>query len=602
MSYQYPDVGAFYDGVNATTFVVWAPHRQHVDVLIDRVPYAMEMDERGYWKTTVRGVGPGARYLFTIDRQQSLPDPASLSQPEGVHGPSAVATRDYEWSDDLWKGLAPANMIIYELHVGTFTHEGDFDGVISRLPHLKELGVNTIELMPVAQFPGDRNWGYDGVFPFAVQHSYGGAAGLKKLVDRAHREGVAVVLDVVYNHQGPEGNYLAAYGPYFTDKYKTAWGTAINFDDAGCDGVRHFYWQNAIMWLDNFHVDGLRLDAAHAILDLSAVHFLGGLRTVTDELQRRSGMTKVLIAECDLNDPRYINPPSRGGYGMDGQWVDEFHHALHALLTGEKNGYYEDFGDAEHLRKSLKSSYVYTGEYSKHRKRHFGASSDLNPYSQFVAFVQNHDQVGNRMLGDRLASQVSFEALKLAAGAYLLSPHIPMLFMGEEYGEKTPFQYFVSHTDAALVEAVREGRRKEFSYFGWEGEIPDPQSEDTFRKCVLSWEHESDADAAVLLGCYRWLIRFRKSREAMRGVDRTSLALYPPNNNVICFERKFEDDRVLVTLNFSKGREVFSSPSHPRLKKIFDSSSRHWNGPGEESMEVGTSVGLNPESAVIFEL
>lgn len=494
-------------------------------------------------------------------------------------------------------------MVIYELHVGTFTRSHDFEGVIQKLPYLKTLGINAIELLPVAQFPGSRNWGYDGVYPFAVQDSYGGAKALKKLVNAAHHSGIAVVLDVVYNHQGPEGNYLGAYGPYFTDKYKTGWGQAINFDDAWCDGVRNYYWQNALMWLDEFHIDGLRLDAVHAIWDFSAYHFIEVLSARTRALEQRSGCRKVLIAEFDLNNPRYVLPPQKGGLGLDGQWVDEFHHALHALVTGEVDGYYEDFGQTDHLARSLRDSYVYTGQYSVHRKKHFGRHPQGTTYDQFVVFIQNHDQTGNRMLGDRLSTLVSPEAVKLAAAAYLLSPHVPMLFMGEEYGEKNPFQYFISHTDEKLVELVREGRKKEFSYFKWEGEVPDPQSEKTFQQCVLSWSVEDSAEAKNLFAFYRHLIGMR-NRPALKGTARDSLKVLSAEGSVICVERQAQNDYVLIVLNFNTQPTTYMLPIGFPVKKILDSASTAWNGPGAVdhiTVEPGTAVDLFPQSAQIFE-
>ena len=606
MTYQYPDVGAFYEGNNQTSFIVWAPDREHLDVVVEDKIFPMAKDERGYWRVTLADVPPGTAYFIRINKKNTFPDPASLSQPHGVHGPSVVADRFYSWTDSSWKGIPLGDMIIYELHVGTFTASGNFDGVISKLDYLKSLGINAIELMPVAQFPGERNWGYDGVFPFAVQHSYGGYAGLKKLVDEAHNHDIAVILDVVYNHQGPEGNYFSAYGPYFTDKYKTFWGDAINFDDAGCDGVRHFYWQNALMWLSEFHIDGLRMDAVHAIWDFSAKNFVEVLREKVAALESQTGRKKVTIAEFDLNNPRYIDPLSRGGYGLDGQWMDEFHHALHSLVTGEVNGYYEDFGEPYHFAKSLKDSYVYTGEYSKQRKKHFGKLPKGNPYSQFVVFAQNHDQVGNRLSGERLTQQLSFEGLKLTAASFLLSPHVPMLFMGEEYGEKNSFQYFISHTDEKLVTQVREGRKKEFSYFKWSGEVPDPQGEDTFRQCILSWDHDRDPKAKMLLAYYKFLIHFRKAKVAMKGVERDSVTVLPVSGEaIISFERRFQNDYVLVVLNFSKHKADFDLPLSQPLKKIFDSSTVEWSGPGEitpRQLKGNKPFTMNPQSAVIFEL
>lgn len=598
MSYFYPNVGAFYHDSDKTSFVVWAPLADVVEVVVDKRAFPMKKDERGYWSVTREPVRPGARYRFRLDGGDALPDPASLFQPDGVHGDSEVVDRHFVWSDHEWKGLDPRDMILYELHTGTFTARGDFDGIREKFAHLRELGINTIELMPVAQFPGTRNWGYDGVFPFAVQSSYGGAQGLKNLINAAHGEGIAVVLDVVYNHLGPEGNYLGAYGPYFTPKYRNFWGESLNFDDAWCDGVRHFYWQNALMWLDEFHIDGLRLDAVHAIWDFSAVHFISELSAKVRALEEKTGRRKVLIAEIDLNNPRYIATPEKGGYGLDAQWIDEFHHALRALVTGQRDGYYEDFGTPDHLRKALRDSYVFTGEYSVHRKKTFGTSATDHPYDQFVVFGQNHDQVGNRLLGDRLSTLVSFEGLKLVAGAVLLSPHIPMLFMGEEFGEKNPFQYFISHTDEELVNAVREGRKREFSYFNWKGEVPDPQSPDTFRACVLSWR--DDAEARALFSFYRELITFRKNRIAMRGTSRSSIQVYPDTGNVVLYQRVYEGDRIFITLNFEKSDIRFQLPESGR--RIFDSASAKWNGPGKEPDDTREHDQLlYPESIAIFE-
>jgi len=559
----------------------------------------MQRDERGYWSLKADHAAPGTRYRFRLDDQPALPDPASISQPDGVHGDSEVLDRSFPWTDHDWHGIEPREMIIYEIHTGTFTKEGSFDGIRSKLSHLSTLGVNALEIMPVAQFPGRRNWGYDGVFPFAVQNNYGGATGLKQLVDEAHSAGIAIILDVVYNHQGPEGNYFANFGPYFTDKYKSFWGQSVNFDDAWSDGVREFYWQNALMWLDEFHIDGLRLDAVHAIHDFSADHFIAGLSRRVRELESRTGRRKVLIGEIDLNDPRYIAKPQQCGYGLDAQWVDEFHHAMHSVLTGEKDGYYEDFGTTDHLRKSLRDSYVYTGGYSVHRKRTFGVSASQHPYSQFVVFSQNHDQVGNRLRGDRLSTHLSFEAHKLAAAAVLLSPHIPLLFMGEEYAEKNPFQYFISHTDPSLVELVRDGRRKEFLYFNWRGEVPDPQSEETFRECVLTWNDSTEAKK--VFSFYQLLIKFRRTRIAMQGVERNSVRVLPDGGDLVIFERRNQDDRLLVMLNFSRSGSTFILPASGRV--LIDSAAGTWNGPaGSRPDEPVNELYIHPESAIVVEL
>jgi maltooligosyltrehalose trehalohydrolase len=588
-------IGAFYSEVK-TSFTVWAPNHKAVELFLNGQLFSLTKDDFGYWQTDVENVKPGDNYTYRIDNGGQIPDPASLYQSKGVHGPSAVVDRNFAWNDDQWRGLSLAEMIIYELHVGTFTNEGTFDGVISKLDYLNSLGVNTIEIMPVSQFPGDRNWGYDGVFPFAVQNSYGGLLGLKRLVDACHQNGIAVLLDVVYNHLGPEGNYLEFYGPYFTEKYKTGWGKALNFDDAYCDGVRNFFMQNATMWLDEFHIDGLRLDAVHAIWDFSAVHFIEQLRSA---VKSRTEKKKVLIAELDLNNPRYINPSAEGGYQLDGQWTDEFHHALHSLLTNETDGYYEDFGDISHLERAYRDCYVYTGQYSKHRKKHFG-KTPTNTYDQFVVFAQNHDQVGNRLFGDRLSQTLSFEQLKLAAAAYLLSPHVPMLFMGEEYGEKNPFQYFISHSDEKLIQAVREGRKKEFEYFGWKEGIPDPQSEKTFFACKLSWAITSDQHAETLLNYYRFLIHFRKTRTAMKGISRESLRLLPSQDKVVSFVRSFENDAVTVILNFSNQEAVYNAPFLQDRINLLDSSSLQWGG--KEPFEFSDNkIKIASHSVLVFE-
>lgn len=589
---------------NKCVFTVWAPVCKKVELMIGGSVHSLKRTDSGYWSISIENVEVGTLYNFRLDGEKILPDPASRWQPKGVHGPSAVIDYAYPWTDDSWSGIPLEEMIIYELHVGTFSREGTFQGVVKKLDYLKELGVNTIELMPISQFPGNRNWGYDGVYPFAVHHDYGGAIGLMELVNEAHSRGIAVILDVVYNHQGPEGNYIGEFGPYFTDKYKTGWGKAINFDDAFCDGVRSYYWQNASMWLENFHIDGLRLDAVHAIWDFSARHFIEVLSEKTRQIETVSRRKKILIAEFDLNNPRYISPRSKGGYGLDGQWVDEFHHAVHALVTGEVDGYYEDFGTIEHLIESFKNSYVYTGQYSKHRKKHFGVHPEQNPYSQFVAFVQNHDQIGNRMLGDRITTQLSFEGLKLIAAALLLSPHVPLLFMGEEYGEKNPFQYFVSHTDETLVGMVREGRKKEFSYFGWQGDVPDPQNEETFIRCKLSWKQD-DGEHAILFSFYKFLIAFRKERIAMKGYERKNVnVIRIPERDIIGIERTFQSDYLLIFFNFEKNVARFSYPDLVGLKIIFDSSAPHWKS---DRTEIPTfnltkdSVVMGPESVIIFE-
>ncbi|MGV3585923.1 MAG: malto-oligosyltrehalose trehalohydrolase, partial [Adhaeribacter sp.] len=438
---------------------VWAPKAQQVAVALpDNITLPLQDEEFGYWSAKTYQLEPGDTYQFILDDDKKLPDPASLSQPEGVHGPSqALAIKNFAWTDTAWKNIPLGDYILYELHTGTFTPEGTFAALEEKLDYLIKLGVNAIEIMPVVQFPGSRNWGYDGVFPYAVQDSYGGAAGLQHLVDVCHQKGIAVILDVVYNHLGPEGNYLGEYGHYFTDKYNTPWGPALNFDDAWCDGVRQYFVENLLMWFRDFHIDAVRMDAVHAIKDFSPTHILREMKQLVNQLMQETGRTHYMIVELDLNDTRFINPLEEQGYGMDAQWIDEFHHALRVTATGENTGYYADFSGIQHLAKTYQDAYVYDGQYSPHRNKTFGIKAENNPGEQFIVFSQNHDQVGNRMLGERTSTLTTYEMQKLLAAAVIVSPYLPMLWMGEEYSEPNPFLYFVSHTDPELAEAVRKG-------------------------------------------------------------------------------------------------------------------------------------------------
>ncbi|MBD3257427.1 malto-oligosyltrehalose trehalohydrolase, partial [candidate division GN15 bacterium] len=578
-------LGARY-GPEHTDFTVWAPLRNHVELLLTgpkERTVAMERDDRGYWRTRVDNLPAGASYRFRLDGADSWPDPASAYQPDGVHDASAVVDHDsFAWSDDGWTGMALRDMVQYELHVGTFTEAGTFDAVIERLDNLKQLGVSAIELLPVAQFPGSRNWGYDGAYPFAVQNSYGGPDGLKRLVDACHARGMAVVLDVVYNHLGPEGNYLGQYAPYFTDKYRTPWGQAINFDDAWSDGVREYFIQNALYWFDIYHIDALRLDAIHGIFDFSARHILAEMTDRVNELAQKHGRQYILIAESDLNDVRVIRERSHGGYAVPAQWSDDFHHSVHTLLTDENKGYYADFGNLADLVKALNDGFVYDWRYSQYRRRHHGSSSLDIPAERFVVFLQNHDQVGNRMLGERLSHLVSFEAAKLAAAVMLVSPYVPMLFMGEEYAETSPFYYFVSHGDPDLVEAVRNGRKEEFRSFGWEQEPPDPQSEATFAASRLRWELQFEGEHKVMRDFYRQLIAYRRTIPALLSLDKQkSEAVLGEQSRTVGLHRTQSPQEILCLFNFS---EQSSHWTNDRLRssarKIMDSSISMWNGPG----------------------
>ena len=494
-------------------FRVWSPHSDRVDLVVDDNEIAMTGNDDGWWESD-REREAGMRYGFSLDAGPVLPDPRSESQPDGVHARSRVVDHTtFDWSDDDWEGVELRGSILYELHVGTFTADGTFDAAIARLPHLVELGVDAVELMPVAEFPGRHGWGYDGVDLFAPHHAYGGPDGLKRLVDACHASGLGVILDVVYNHLGPDGNYLARFGPYFSDRHQTHWGPGVNFDGTGSHEVRRFVLDNAAMWFTDYHIDGLRLDAVHAISDDSPTHILGELAVETEQLSARLGRPLLLIAESDENDPRYVRDRVDGGMGLDGVWADGWHHALHALFTGERAGYYEDFGRFEDLETALRQAWVYAGTFSPHRGRVHGESPEGLPGDRFIVFAQNHDQVGNRAVGRRSSALMSEGRLRVAAALLLTGPFTPMLFQGEEWGASTPFLYFTDHEDTDLGRAVSEGRRREFSQFGWDpDEVPDPQAEETFTRSKLDWDEAGQGSHAELLAWHRLLIELRKSR------------------------------------------------------------------------------------------
>ncbi|MCA9401248.1 MAG: malto-oligosyltrehalose trehalohydrolase, partial [Candidatus Omnitrophica bacterium] len=471
-------IGAWYQSDQTCTFTVWAP--KHKQLYLKTCPpveklHPMRPLGDGYWQLNIP-IKPQTDYSYHSPKMGDQPDPASFQQPHGVHGPSRVIDHNsFVWDDGAWKGIPIREMIIYELHVGCFHLSQKFNGIIERLDDLKELGVNTIELMPIAQFPGTRNWGYDGVNLFAVQNSYGHPDDLKDLINICHKKGFAVILDVVYNHLGPEGNSLHLYGPYFTNKKRTPWGRAINFDDKFHEQVRHYFFENARYWLDTFHFDGLRLDAVQAIFDSTDEPFLAQLADTVDQLSETNSKVYALIAESDMNDRTIVEQRESRGLGLHASWSDDFHHALHALLTGERNGYYQDFGGWKEVAQVYRDPHVLNGCYSTFRKNTHGTPADDLDVAKFIVYLQNHDQVGNRILGERLSSILSFEELKLAAGCLLLSPYTPMLFMGEEYGENNPFLYFTDHADQYVIEGVRRGRRRDAKAFQWKGTPPDPQ-------------------------------------------------------------------------------------------------------------------------------
>jgi maltooligosyltrehalose trehalohydrolase len=498
-------------------FRVWAPRPKRVDLLLGERRLRMEPSRGGWWQLRVEEVGPGADYAFSLDEGPPRPDPRSAFQPAGIDGPSRLVDDDvFTWTDAGWRGMPLVGAVLYELHVGTFSASGTFDGAIEHLDHLVRLGVDMIEVMPVVEFSGRRGWGYDGVDLFAPHHGYGGPDGLKRLIDACHARRLGVVMDVVYNHLGPAGNYLAEFGPYFSDRHRTDWGEAVNFDGPGSAEVRRFVVDNALMWLRHYHCDGLRLDAVHAIVDESATHILEALACEVDALSAQLRRPLLLIAESDRNDPKLVRSRDAGGYGLDAAWADDWHHALHAALTGESSGYYADFGALAMLAKALRQAWVYDGIWSKYRGRIQGRAPLGMSGRQFVVSTQTHDQVGNRAAGERSSALMSGGRLRVAAALLLTSPFVPMLFQGEEWGTHNPFQYFTDHADPELGRAVSEGRRGEFAGFGWRPEdVPDPQDPATFERSKLDWSAVSRDAHAGLLTWYRELIALRRRFPAL---------------------------------------------------------------------------------------
>ncbi|MBW4487337.1 MAG: malto-oligosyltrehalose trehalohydrolase [Trichocoleus desertorum ATA4-8-CV12] len=606
-------VGAHYLGDARCQFTVWAPLHQQVAVKLlapNQQILPMRSLEYGYWQVTAEGVEPGTRYVYQWAGEAGeieRPDPASHLQPEGVHGPSEVVDQSaYAWTDAGWSGIAQEDLIIYELHIGTFTPEGTFEAAIAHLPRLKELGITAIEIMPVAQFPGERNWGYDGVYPYAVQNSYGGPEGFKRLVDACHQQGLAVILDVVYNHVGPEGNYLGDFGPYFTKKYGGDWGEALNFDDAYSDGVTDYFLDNALYWLETFHIDGLRLDAVQGIFDLGAKHFLDELSDRVQLLSQQQGRNLFLIAESDLNDVRIIRPKERGGYALAAQWCDDFHHSLHTLLTGEQHNYYQDFGRCQDLEKSLREGFVYSGQYAPHRKRRHGNSSAAEPAEKFIVYIQSHDQVGNRMLAERLPKLTSFEGLKLAAGTILLSPYLPMLFMGEEYGEEAPFFYFISHSDPELIEMVRRSKEEEFKKVDVAGDSYDPQAAATFQNSKLNWEQQYTGKHQVLWAFHQHLINLRRAHPALKQLDKHHLEVSSREADKLLLMRRYaEESQVFLVINFGDRAATFAADSHSQnWQKILDTAEPKWLGAGStlpEKLAAYESAQIPAQTFALYE-
>jgi maltooligosyltrehalose trehalohydrolase len=605
------DLGAIWLRDGRCRFRVWAPLSEQVQLHVlspeDRV-VPMQTQTRGYHQVVLDDVVPGTWYRYRLASGRERPDPASGFQPEGVHGPSEIGERGFPWEDRHWHGIPMEDYILYEIHVGTFTPDGTFDSIIRQLDTLIHLGITALELMPVGEFPGNRNWGYDGAYLFAPKSSYGGPQALKRLINACHKRDLAVVLDVVYNHLGPEGNYLPEFGHYFTDRYKTPWGRAVNFDDAHCDEVRHFLIENALYWITEFHVDALRLDAVHAILDHSALNFLEELAQAVHERATVLNRRVHAIAESALNDTRLIRSTELGGYGLDAQWNDDFHHSLHTLLTKESSGYYVDFGDFQHMAQAFSEGFVYSGRYSKNRQRRHGNSSRIIAPVKFVVYAQNHDQIGNRMLGERLSQLVSFEWLKLAAGAVLLSPFVPLLFMGDEYGEPAPFQYFVSHSQPELVEAVRRGRIREFANFNWAGTPPDPQDEATFQRSKLKLELVQIQPHRTLFDFHRELIRLRKTLPALAYLSKDNMDVTSFTDECVLMVRRWYDFNEVITLLNFNNRSVQLTGKLPTgsWRKKIDSEDERWMGNGitvPESFDatLDATLLLRPAAVVLLQ-
>ena len=532
------------------TFRVWAPLPKKVEVLVGENRFHMEAQDDGWWSAKVLSAKIGDDYGFILDGEGPFPDPRSTSQPNGAHQISRLVDENhFQWTDNKWQSPPLASAIIYELHIGTFTPGGTFLSTIERLDHLVALGITHIELMPVVEFPGNHGWGYDGVDLFAPHHTYGRLDDLKTLVDACHARGLGAILDVVYNHLGPSGNYLANFAPYFTRRYAPTWGEALNYDGPDSDNVRRFYCDNALMWLRNFHFDGLRLDAVHAIYDFSARHFLEQLKLEVEQLSAQLDRHLFLIAESDLNDPRLLWPRERGGFNLDAQWSDDFHHALHTVLTGEKNGYYSDFGTLGNLAKALQQAFVYDGKYSAHRRRRHGRPVEDLDGHRFLGYLQNHDQVGNRAHGERSSQLISLGKLKIGAALVLTSPFVPLLFQGEEWGASTPFLYFTDYQEPELAAAVGEGRCKEFAAFGWKTkEVPHPQARETFENSKLKWNELDGSPHTEILEWHKQLIHLRRAEKDLSDGEIKNVRVeFDKNNNWLVMER----GAISVACNFT---------------------------------------------------
>ena len=580
------------------TFSVWAPRCRSLELVIDARPSRpMREEGDGLFTITIDNVAAGARYQYRLDGERYRPDPVSRWQPEGVHGPSVIVDgAAFQWTDARFAGHALADLVFYELHVGTFTAAGTFEAVIPYLDGLADLGVTAIELMPIAEFPGSRNWGYDGVHLYAPQSTYGGPRGLRRLVDAAHARGLSVALDLVYNHLGPEGNYLAEYGPYFTDRYQTPWGSAVNFDGPDAAGVRRHVVENVRYWVREFHVDAFRLDAIHAIYDASPLHILTEIAEAARDEGRRLGRPVHVVAESHDNDRNLVRPPAEGGIGLGAQWSDDFHHAVHALLTRESTGYYADFGGPAQLARAIEEGFAFQGEPSGYFGRARGTPSADLPGERFVISMQNHDQVGNRALGDRLSTMLPFEAVKLAAALLFVTPALPLLFMGEEYGETAPVQYFTSFLDHDLTEAVRRGRSAEFARFAWARPIPDPDAPSTFVTSRLNHSLAGAPRHRELYQYYRLWLELRRAHPALGAAHKpgTRVTLDAAGEVLTVARPAPSGARVVLTANLTGEPRLLGAPPKGG-RRLLDSADPRFGGSG-------TNVPLAPYQVLLDEV
>jgi len=582
---------------SGVTFRVWAPGCRSVDVVVDgRAIEALAPREGGLFEAVLEGVAEGARYKYRLDAARYRPDPASRFQPEGIHGPSVVVDPSrFVWTDQEFGGHALGDLVLYEVHVGAFTPAGTFEAIVPHLARLVELGVTALELMPVAEFPGSRNWGYDGVHLFAPQSTYGGPRGLRRLVDACHARGLSVFLDVVYNHLGPEGNYLAEFGPYFTERSMTPWGPAVNFDGSGGEGARRHVIENGRMWVSEFHLDGFRLDAIHAIHDASPVHILTEFADAVRGEAARLGRRVHVVGESHDNDRQLVLPTSAGGLGLDAVWSDDFHHALHRQLTGETTGYYVDFGGDHHLERAIAQGFAFQGEPSEYWGRPRGTPSADLPGDHFVICLQNHDQVGNRAQGERLGTLVPFEAVKLAAGLLFVTPAIPLLFMGEEYGETARFQFFTSFLDKSLAEAVRRGRAEEMSRSAWRGPISDPNAPNTFVSSRLNHSLAGAPRHRGLREYYRRWLTLRRTHPALGARDKelTRVTRDASGGVLVVTRATPRGDEVKLVANLTPKTQALTLEA-PSWRVLIDSDDESFGGSG-------TVAPLAPYQCLLYE-